>query len=191
MYTCLLVHLVITLHCVSSSGPTVHCHYVTVVMCFMFTVCYSNTGSQEVINAIEVCMQYQASSTAVHCVVGDGSHLEWMKPLGDCLIRLGPKVRIHLLHTHGYSIFSCRYFKTLFMYFIVLHLQFTSGVYCLISCLGSELRGYVCSEHAMKHLPGLLTLAMDSGIQTMSLAMEHKDLLDMSVLSGFNSSTIR
>ena len=112
MYTCLLVHLVITLHCVSSSGPTVHCHYVTVVMCFMFTVCYSNTGSQEVNNAIDVCMHYQASSTAVHCWVGDASHLEWMKPLGDCLIRLGPMVRIHLLHTHGYSVFSCRYFRT-------------------------------------------------------------------------------
>ena len=43
----------------------------------------------------------------------------------------------------------------------------------------------------MKHLPGLLTLGMESGIQTMSLSMEHKDLLDMSVLPGFNSSTIR
>ena len=112
MYTFLLVHFVITLHYVSSSGPTVHCHYVTVVMCFMFTVCYSNTGTQEANNAIQVCMQYQASSTAVHCVVEDASHLEWMKPLGDCLICLGPQVRIHLLHTHGYSVFSCRYFRT-------------------------------------------------------------------------------
>ena len=70
-------------------------------MCFMFTVCYSNTGSQEANNVIQVSMQYQASSTAVHCVVGDASHLEWIKPLGDCLICLGPQVRRHLLHTHG------------------------------------------------------------------------------------------
>ena len=95
MYTCLLVHLVITLHCVSSSGPTVHRHYVTVVICFTFTVCYSNTGSKEANNAIGVCIQHQASSTAVHCRVGDASHLEWMKPLGDCLIRFGPEVSIH------------------------------------------------------------------------------------------------
>ena len=101
MYTCLLVHLVITLHCVSSSGPTVHCHYVTVVMCFMFTVCYSNTDVQEANNVIQCCIQYQASSAAVHYQVGDVSHLEWMKPLGDCLICLGPEVRIHSLHTHG------------------------------------------------------------------------------------------
>ena len=89
------------------------------------------------------------------------------------------------------SVFSFQYLRTLFIYFIVLHLQYTYDVYCLISCNGSELRGYVCSEHAMKHLPGLLTLAMESGIQTMSLSMDHKDLLDMSVLPGFNSSTIR
>ena len=113
-HACLSMHLVITLHCVSSSGPTVHCHYVTVVMCFMFTVCYSNTGSQEANNVIHVCMQYQASSTAVHCVVGDASHLEWMKPLGDCLIRLGPKVIYYILiftvsspvGTLGHSLFT-------------------------------------------------------------------------------------
>ena len=60
-------------------------------------------------------MQYQASSTAVHCYVGDASHLEWMKPLGDCLISLGPRVRIHLLHTHDYSVLSFQYFRTLFI----------------------------------------------------------------------------
>ena len=100
LFRTLLVHLVITLQCVSSSGPTVHCHYVIVVMCFMFTVCCSNTGAQEANNAIHCCIQYQASSIAVQCCVGDASHLEWMKPLGDCLIRLGPEVRTHLLHTH-------------------------------------------------------------------------------------------
>ena len=88
-------------------------------------------------------------------------------------------------------VLSFKYYRTLSIYFIVLHLQLTYDVYCLISCYGSELRGYVCSEHAMKHLPGVLTLAMESGIQTMSLSMEHKDLLDMSVLPGFNTSTIR
>ena len=58
-------------------------------------------GAQENNNVIKVCMQYQASSTAVNCEVGDASHLEWMKPLGDCLICLGPEVRIHLLHTYS------------------------------------------------------------------------------------------
>ena len=89
------------------------------------------------------------------------------------------------------DVFSIRYLRTYFIYFIVLHLQFTDDVYCLISCHGSELRGYVYSEHAMKHLSGLLTLAIESGMQTMSLSMEHKDLLDMSVLPGLNNSTIR
>ena len=49
-------------------------------------------------------------------------------------------------------------------------LQFTTEVYCMISCHGSQLRGYVSSVLAMKHLPGLLTLAMEKGIQTMSLS---------------------
>ena len=75
-------------------------------MCFMFTVCYSNTGSQEANNHIECCMQYQAACTAVHCHVGDASKLERMKPLGDCLIRFGPQVRMHLLHTHVSSPFG-------------------------------------------------------------------------------------
>ena len=74
---------------------------------------------------------------------------------------------------------------------ITLCLQFTNDVYCLISCHGSQLRGYVSSVHAMKHLPGLLTLAMEKGIQTMSLSMERKDLLNVSVLPAFNTSTIR
>ena len=118
MYTYLLVHLVITLHCVSSSGPTVHCHYVTVVMFFMFTVCYSNTGEQEDSNIIHACMQYQASSAAVHCWVRDASHLEWMKPLGDCLIRLGPKVRIYISYILMVSVFSFQYFRSFFIYFL-------------------------------------------------------------------------
>ena len=77
------------------------------------------------------------------------------------------------------------------LYIITLCLQYTTDVYCLISCHGSQLRGYVSSVHAMKHLPGLLTLAMEKGIQTMSLSMERKDLLDVSVLPAFNTSTIR
>ena len=77
------------------------------------------------------------------------------------------------------------------LYIITLCLQYTPDVYCLISCHGSQLRGYVSSVHAMKHLPGLLTLAMEKGMQTMSLSMERKDLLDVSVLPAFNTSTIR
>ena len=76
-------------------------------------------------------------------------------------------------------------------YIITLCLQYTTDIYCLISCHGSQLRGYVSSVHAMKHLPGLLTLVMEKGIQTMSLSMERKDLLDVSVLPAFNTSTIR
>ena len=70
--------------------------YVFHVNCLLF-----KHGAQENNNVIKVCMQYQASSTAVNCEVGDASHLEWMKPLGDCLICLGPEVRIHLLHTYS------------------------------------------------------------------------------------------
>ena len=75
-------------------------------MCFMFTVCYLNTGSQEANNGIMCCIQHQVSSAAVHSWVGDASHLEWMKPLQDCLIRLGPKVRTHFFHTHGWCLLS-------------------------------------------------------------------------------------
>ena len=53
------------------------------------------------------------------------------------------------------------------------------------------MRGYVSSVHAMKHLPGLLTLAVNKGIQIMSLSMEREDLLDVSVLPAFATSTIR
>ena len=62
--------------------------------------------------------------------------------------------------------------------------------YCLISCFGSELRGYVDEdEDAKKHLPGLLKLATKKGIKTMSLAMKNKDWFDKYVQPSFKSLT--
>ena len=106
------------------------------------------------------------------------------------------------MHIAKYSNFLCIHdinalnftfqYSVIYLHILSLHLclQLTNDIYCLIGCYGSQLRGYVSSVDAMKHLPGLLILAMEKSIQTMSLSMEREDLLDMSFLPAFSSCTI-
>ena len=62
-----------------------------------------------------------------------------------------------------------------------------------MSCHGSELRGLVCSEDAMKHLPDLLRLLKRRGISKVSLCAdtECRDVLGYCILSFSDDSMTR